>query len=100
MIVILFIKGREKLKEEIKQAKLKRAEKELMEEEEEEERRQRQKREEEEFTKLPEDTTQMSHYDLNARTEGGPVPDGEETVGKTKKRKGKKGKKKGDNDEL
>jgi hypothetical protein len=42
----------------------------------------------------------MSHYDLNARTEGGPAPDGEETVGKTKKRKGKKGKKKGDNDEL
>lgn len=100
MIVILFIKGRDKIKEEIKQSKLKRAEKELMEEEEEEERRQRQKREEEEFTKLPEDTTQMSHYDLNARTDG-PTPDGEETVGKpTKKRKGKKNKKKGDNDEL
>lgn len=41
MIVILMIKGKAKLKEEIRQAKLKRAEKELMEEEEEEERRQR-----------------------------------------------------------
>jgi len=38
-----------------------------MEEEEEEERRQRQKREEDEFTRLPEDTTQMSHYDINTR---------------------------------
>jgi len=71
-----------------------------MEEEEEEERRQRQKREEEEFTKLPEDTTQMSHYDLNARNGEEPTPDGEETVGKTKKRKSKKNKKKNDNDEL
>jgi len=101
MILILVFKGRDKLKEEIKQAKLKRAEKELMEEEEEEERRQRQKREEEEFTKLPEDTTQMSHYDLNAKAGEEPTPDGEETVGKTKKRKSKKGKKgKNDNDEL
>lgn len=41
MIVILMFKGKAKLKEEIKQSKLKRAEKELMEEEEEEERRQR-----------------------------------------------------------
>jgi len=39
MIVVMFIKGRDKIKEEIKQSKLKRAEKELMEEEEEEERR-------------------------------------------------------------
>jgi hypothetical protein len=77
MIVVMFIKGKDKIKEEIKQSKLKRAEKELMEEEEEEERRQRQKREEEEFTKLPEDTTQMSHYDLNARLDG-PTPDGED----------------------
>lgn len=103
MIIILAIKGRDKLKEEIKQAKLKRAEKELMEEEEEEERRQRQKREEEEFTKLPEDTTQMSHYDLNSQLDG-PTPD-DETMGKpqkkSKKKGGKKGKgKKGDGDDL
>lgn len=102
MIVVMFVKGKDKIKEEIKQSKLKRAEKELMEEEEEEERRQRQKREEEEFTKLPEDTTQMSHYDLNARLEG-PTFDGEydDTIkGKTKKRKSKKNKKKGDQDDL
>ena len=109
MIVILIFKGKDKLKDEIKQSKLKRAEKELMEEEEEEERRQRQKRDEEEFTKLPEDTTQISHYDLNSRNEG-PTPEMddetpgiEQPVGKTKKRKGKKGKgkgKKGDGDDL
>ena len=57
MIIVLMCKGPAKLKEEIKTAKLKRAEKELIEEEEEEERRQRQQREEEEFTRLPEDTT-------------------------------------------
>jgi signal transduction histidine kinase len=39
MIIILVYKGRERLKEQIREAKLKRAEKELMEEEEEEERR-------------------------------------------------------------
>lgn len=73
-----------------------------MEEEEEEERRQRQKREEEEFTKLPEDTTQMSHYDLNARLDGPTADKDDENqpVGKSKKRKGKKNKKKGDQDEL
>ena len=64
MIVTLMYKGRDRLKEQIREAKLKRAEKELMEEEEEQERRQRQKKEEEEFTRLPEDTTNMSHYDL------------------------------------
>jgi len=111
MIVILMFKGKAKLKEEIKQSKLKRAEKELMEEEEEEERRQRQKREEEEFTKLPEDTTGMSQYDLNSRAEGADVGDEDDdmetpegkTPMKTKKRKGKKGKgkgKKGDGDDL
>jgi len=88
MIVILMFKGKAKLKEEIKQSKLKRAEKELMEEEEEEERRQRQKREEEEFTKLPEDTTGMSQYDLNNRADGAGLgeeddDDGETPEGKT-----------------
>merc|ERR1712167_224152 len=66
MLIILLYKGRAKLKDQIREAKLKRAEKELMEEEEEEERRQRQKKEEEEFTRLPEDTTQMSHYDMTS----------------------------------
>lgn len=68
MITIMVYKGRDKLKEEVKEAKLKRSEKEMMEEEEEEERRQRQKKEEEEFTKLPEDTTNMAHYEMNSTT--------------------------------
>jgi len=41
MILVLMWRGKARLKDEIKQAKLKRAEKELMEEEEEEDRRQR-----------------------------------------------------------
>lgn len=68
MIIIMVYKGRDRLKEQIREAKLKRAEKELMEEEEEEERRQRQKQEEEEFTRLPEETTNMSHYEMNNTT--------------------------------
>jgi hypothetical protein len=42
MVIVMSCKGRETLKEEIKQQKLRRAERELMEDEEEEERRQRQ----------------------------------------------------------
>lgn len=60
MIIVMMCKGPAKLKEEIKQSKLKRAEKEIIEEEEEEERKQRQQREEEEFTRLPEDTSNVN----------------------------------------
>lgn len=99
MVIILLIKGRDKLKEEIRVAKMKRAEKELMEEEEEEERRQRQKREEEEFTRLPEDTSVMNHYDLNTPLDGQDQEfDPEEKP--AKKKKGKKNKNKNNNDEL
>jgi len=98
MIVVIVIKGRQNLKDEIKQSKLKRAEKELMEEEEEDERRQRQKREEEEFTRLPEDTTNMSHYDLASASN--PNPDGGDDLKGSKKRKGKKNKNKNNNDEI
>lgn len=96
MIIVLMCKGPAKLKEEIKTAKLKRAEKELIEEEEEEERRQRQQREEEEFTRLPEDTTNVNQYDLAS---------GETTTDmmKSKKRKDKKKSKKknkNDNDDV
>lgn len=96
MIIVMMCKGPAKLKEEIKQAKLKRAEKELIEEEEEEERRQRQQREEEEFTRLPEDTTNINQYDLAS---------GETTTDmmKSKKRKDKKKSKKknkNDNDDV
>merc|ERR1719498_2253587 len=98
MILVMFIKGRERLKEQIREAKLKRAEKELMEEEEEEERRQRQKREEEEFTRLPEDTTNMSHYDLASASNPN---QGEDTKKEgSKKRKSKKNKNKNNNDDV
>merc|ERR1712153_151291 len=81
MIIVLMCKGPEKLKEEIKQAKLKRAEKELMEEE------------EEEFTRLPEDTTNMNHYDLQSQTNADSVATADMLKG-SKKRKKKKEKKK------
>jgi len=64
MVIYMLIRGPARLKAEIKQAKLKRAEKELLEYEEAEERRQRREQEDEEFTRLPEDTTNMEHYDL------------------------------------
>jgi len=97
MIIIMVYKGRDKLKEEIKEAKLKRAEKEMMEEEEEEERRQRQKKEEEEFTRLPEDTTNMSHYEVNTTTNPNLVNTQD---GLTKKKKKKGDKNKNNNDDV
>ena len=76
LLIILIYKGRAKLKDQIREAKLKRAEKELMEEEEEEERRQRQKKEEEEFTRIPDDTTNLNHYDMRDTTNPGMTQDG------------------------
>lgn len=101
MIIVLVCKGRDKLKEEIREAKLKRAEKELMEDEEEEERRRRQKKEEEEFTRLPEDTTNMSHYDLN-NTTNQQISTTQEMLNLKSggKKKSRKNKNKNDNDEL
>ena len=54
------IMGRDKMKKSIKDQKLKRAEKEALERAEEEERRLKQKKEEEDFTKLPDETQNMS----------------------------------------
>jgi hypothetical protein len=70
-----------------------------MEEEEEEDRRQRQKREEEEFTRLPEDTTNMSQYDLSAATNTN-LTTGADMLKSSKKRKGKKNKNKNNNDDV
>ena len=97
MIIILVYKGRDRLKEQIREAKLKRAEKELMEEEEEEERRQRQKQEEEEFTRLPEETTNMSHYEINNTTNPALMNTQAQLNPKKSKKKGKKGKNQDDN---
>jgi len=98
MIIILVYKGRDRLKEQIREAKLKRAEKELMEEEEEEERRQRQKKEEEEFTRLPEETTNMSHYEMTNTTNPALMNTQGALNPNKKDKKKKKGKGKGQDD--
>jgi len=97
MIIIMVYKGKDRLKEQIREAKLKRAEKELMEEEEEEERRQRQKQEEEEFTRLPEETTNMSHYEMNQTTNPALMNTQQQLNPKKGKKKSKKGKNQDDN---
>ena len=64
--IAYMILGHDKLKKQIKDQKLKRAEKEALERAEEEERRLKQKKEEEEFTKLPDDSNiDQSHVDQN-----------------------------------
>jgi uncharacterized membrane protein len=88
MIVILSLKGKDKMKEEIKKSKLQRAEKEIMEEEEEQERQQRLKKEEEEFTRLPEEATNMAHYDVADET--GATLDTKDGLLASKKKKSKK----------
>jgi len=95
MVIVMACKGRDALKEDIKQQKLRRAERELMEDEEEEERRQRQQKEEEEFTKLPDDTTNLATLDAKAEAD-----DKELATGEKKKKKRRKDKNKNDNDEL
>merc|ERR1719498_163471 len=100
MIIIMVYKGRDRLKEQIREAKLKRAEKELMEEEEEEERRQRQKQEEEEFTRLPEETTNMSHYEMTSTTNPALMNTQAQLNPKNNKKKKRKDKNKGKQDDL
>jgi len=66
--VIYMVQGKDKLKKAIKESKLKRAEKEALERAEEEERRLKKKKEEEEFTKLPDDTANLSQVDPSMTT--------------------------------
>jgi hypothetical protein len=61
--IIFIIRGPEKLKQAILESKAKRAEKEALERAEEEERRLKKKKEEEEFTKLHDETQNMSQAD-------------------------------------
>jgi membrane protein involved in colicin uptake len=90
MVVVMTYKGRERLKDEVKRSKLRRAEKELMEEEEEEERRQRQQKEEEDFTKLPEDAEDMADLEDAAAEQLNEIDEGEAKKKKKKKRRDKK----------
>jgi hypothetical protein len=63
MNIYTVVRGPAKLKQTIKESKLRRAEKEALERAEEEERKLKKKKEEEEFTKIPDDTANMSQLD-------------------------------------
>ena len=92
MVIVCLWKGRDQLKEDIKQAKMRRAEKELKEEEEEEERRQRQLKEEEEFTKLPDEATDLNEAEFGSDDDKATpdIDDDEKSKKRKKKRKSKK----------
>merc|ERR1719199_1034690 len=68
MNVFQIFQGRDTLKKNIRDSKLKRAEKEALEEAEEQERRLKKKREEEEFTRLPDEGADQSGFGGNVKT--------------------------------
>lgn len=86
--IIVMIRGKDKLKRDIKESKLKRAEKEALERAEEEERRLKKKKEEEEFTKLPDDTANLSSVDASNTTHNNTTM--AELNQKSNKKRGKK----------
>jgi len=90
MNIVYLIQGPNTIKKAIKEANLKRAEKEALERAEEEERKLKKKKEEEEFTKIPDDTINISNMDHANQTNqlGNNSSD-------VAPKKGKKGKKKG-----
>lgn len=95
MNIVYLIQGPSTIKKAIKEANLKRAEKEALERAEEEERKLKKKKEEEEFTKIPDDTMNLSGVDpANATHQLG---NNGSDVGT---KKGKKGKKKGNEDNV
>ena len=69
--IVYMIRGPEKLKQDINESKLKRAEKEALERAEEEERKLKKKKEEEEFTKLHDETNNISNMDASQGTTHG-----------------------------
>lgn len=87
--LIYMIRGRDKLKQAIKESKLKRAEKEALERAEEEERKLKKKKEEEEFTKLHDETQNLSSVDQSSATHGNTTVDQLNTKSNKKKRKSK-----------
>ena len=88
--------GPARLKKTIKESTLKRAEKEALERAEEEERKLKKKKEEEEFTKIPDETMNMSSIDASNTTNQNNTMS--ELAGPRKK--GGKGKKKGTEDNV
>jgi len=95
MNIVYLVQGPNTIKKAIKEANLKRAEKEALERAEEEERKLKKKKEEEEFTKIPDDTINVSGMEPGA----GNANMGSVDEKKSKKKKGGK-KKKGQEDEV
>jgi predicted membrane protein len=93
-IIYNMVKGKEKLKEAIKEAKKKRIEEEEKEKEEEEERKRKRKEKEEEFSKIPDETNNVSQ-DVNNTTHNNNT-----TIAELKGKKGKQAKKKTDIDAV
>lgn len=100
MVMIMTYKGRDRVKDEIKRAKLRRAEKELMEEEEEEERKQRASRDAEDFAKLPDDVEDMADLEDAAADQLNEIDQVEEKKFMKKKRRDGKKTKGADDDQL
>lgn len=96
--IYVLVMGPAKLKDEINMTKLKRAEKEALERAEDEERKLKKKKEEEEFTKLHDETQNLSHQDQTG-TAGvsGSLGNTTHDAINPKKKKGKKGKGQDDN---
>lgn len=94
--IYVLVMGPAKLKDEINMTKLKRAEKEALERAEDEERKLKKKKEEEEFTKLHDETQNLSAQD-NSQTQGVSMGNTTHDPMNQKKKKGKKGKGQDDN---
>lgn len=102
--IVYMIRGPKPLKDAINESKLKRAEKEALERAEEEERKLKKKKEEEEFTKLHDETNNLSNMDAGVSGVGTTTLAGNTTHDALKtenrKRKGKKSKTKGNDDNV
>jgi len=97
--IVYMIRGPEKLKQDINESKLRRAEKEALERAEEEERKLKKKKEEEEFTKLHDESVNMSNVD---QTQGGTTNGTTQDLLKTRpnRKKSTKSKTKGNDDNV
>ena len=95
MNIYTVVRGPKALKQSIKESKLRRAEKEALERAEEEERKLKKKKEEEEFTKIPDDTQNMSGLDGQINSTNNNT-----TLSELNQSKKKKNKKKGMEDNV
>jgi hypothetical protein len=98
--IVYMIRGPEKLKQDINESKLKRAEKEALERAEEEERKLKKKKEEEEFTKLQDETQNLSNMEQSqgGTTHGNTTQELLKT--RTNRKKSTKSKTKGNDDNV